>query len=75
MSGRSEGPADKTKHHLQEVQGIDHTSLIGHPSSQPSFDISPLWTPIITAEVRKLQLRPYVKVVFLCWYCTENLPL
>jgi hypothetical protein len=35
-----------------------HISLADHPISQPSLDISPIWTPIITAEVRKLQLRP-----------------
>jgi hypothetical protein len=33
-------------------------SLVDHPISQPSLDISPMWTPIIAAEVRKLQLRP-----------------
>jgi hypothetical protein len=33
-------------------------SLLEHPISQPSLDISPIWTPIITAEVKKLQLRP-----------------
>jgi hypothetical protein len=35
-----------------------HMSLIDHPLSQPILDISPIWTPIIAAEVRKLQLRP-----------------
>jgi hypothetical protein len=35
-----------------------HMSLIGHPISQPSLDISPIWTPIIAAEDRKLQLHP-----------------
>jgi predicted GIY-YIG superfamily endonuclease len=35
-----------------------HMSLIDHPISQPSLDISPIWTPIITAEVKKLQLYP-----------------
>jgi hypothetical protein len=34
-----------------------HMSLIAHPVSQPSLDISPIWTHIIAAEVRKLQLR------------------
>jgi hypothetical protein len=33
-------------------------SLIDHPICQPSLDISFIWTPVITAEVRKLQLRP-----------------
>jgi hypothetical protein len=48
-----------------------HLSLIGHPISQPSLDISPIWAPVITAEV-----RDWVgKLVFLCWYYTENLSL
>jgi hypothetical protein len=34
-----------------------HMSLIDHSVSQPSLDISHIWTPI-TAEVRKLQLHP-----------------
>jgi hypothetical protein len=33
-------------------------SLVDHPISQPSLDICPLWTRIIEAEIRKLQLRP-----------------
>jgi hypothetical protein len=35
-----------------------HMSLVDHPISQPSLDISPIWTPIIAAAARKLQLRP-----------------
>jgi hypothetical protein len=36
-----------------------HMSLLDHPISQPSSDISPIWTPVITAEIKKkLQLRP-----------------
>jgi hypothetical protein len=31
-----------------------HMSQIDHPISQPSLDISPVWTSVITAEVRKL---------------------
>jgi hypothetical protein len=34
-------------------------SLIDHPISQPSLDISPIWTFIIAAEITKLQLRPF----------------
>jgi hypothetical protein len=34
-----------------------HMSLLDHPISQPSLDISPIWTSVITAEVKKLQLR------------------
>jgi hypothetical protein len=33
-------------------------SLVDHPISQPSLDISPIWTSIVAAEVRKLQLHP-----------------
>jgi hypothetical protein len=50
-----------SKHHTQEMQGIH-----AHPISQPSLDISPIWTPIITAEVRRLQLRP---VYIMCEKC------
>jgi hypothetical protein len=35
-----------------------HVSLVDQPISQPSLDISPIWTHVIAAEVRKLQLRP-----------------
>jgi hypothetical protein len=34
-----------------------HMSLIDHPIIQPSLDISPIWTSIVAAEVKKLQLR------------------
>jgi hypothetical protein len=35
-----------------------HESLLEHPISQPSLDISPIWTLVITAEVQKKpQLR------------------
>jgi hypothetical protein len=30
-----------------------HMRLLDHPISQPSLDISPIWTPGITAEVKK----------------------
>jgi hypothetical protein len=32
-------------------------SLLDHPISEPSLDISPIWTPFITAEIKKPQLR------------------
>jgi hypothetical protein len=32
--------------------------IIHRPVFQPSLDISPIWTPVITAEVKELQLRP-----------------
>jgi predicted GIY-YIG superfamily endonuclease len=33
-------------------------SLVAHPISDPSLDISPVWTPTIKEEVKKIQLRP-----------------
>jgi hypothetical protein len=30
-----------------------HISLLDHPISHPILDISPIWTPVITAEVNK----------------------
>jgi hypothetical protein len=42
-------------------------------------DISTIWIPTITAEVKKLQLHPvkikWDNLCFLCWYHTENLSL
>jgi predicted GIY-YIG superfamily endonuclease len=43
-----------------------HMSLVDHLISQPSLDISPIWTAIIAAEVGKLQLRP---VYIMCESC------
>jgi hypothetical protein len=47
-----------------------HISLLDHPISQPSLDISPIWPAVITAEVKKLQPRPvqtkWENLVFLC---------
>jgi hypothetical protein len=34
-----------------------HMSLLDHPISQASLDNSPIWTPVITAEVKRLQRR------------------
>jgi hypothetical protein len=39
-----------------------HVSVVENPISQPSLDISPIWTPVIAAEVRKLEHHPvYIK--------------
>jgi predicted GIY-YIG superfamily endonuclease len=35
-----------------------HMSLLDHPISQPSLGISPIWAPVITAEVKRIQLCP-----------------
>jgi predicted GIY-YIG superfamily endonuclease len=32
-----------------------HMSLPDHPISQPSLGISPIWTPVIAAEIKNLQ--------------------
>jgi hypothetical protein len=54
-------------------------SLIDHPISHPSLDISPLWTAVITGEVKELQLRSVQieceNLYFLCGYYTENFSL
>jgi hypothetical protein len=43
----------------RKYKGYTNMSLIDHPISQPSLDISPFWTPVTIAEVRKkLQLCP-----------------
>jgi hypothetical protein len=34
-----------------------HMPLLDHPISQPSLDISPIWTPVIAAEIKKLQIH------------------
>jgi hypothetical protein len=41
-------------------------SLVSHPISQHSLDISSIWTSIIAAEVRKLQLRPVQTTIENC---------
>jgi hypothetical protein len=50
-------------------------SLLDHPVSQPSVDISPIWAPVITAEIKKLQLHQAEfewKILFsLCWHHKE----
>jgi hypothetical protein len=35
-----------------------HMSLLDHPVSQPSLDISPIWPPVITADDKNRRLRP-----------------
>jgi hypothetical protein len=59
----------------REYKESVHMFLLDHPINQPSLDISPIWTPLITAEVKKLQLRQTETVrenlFFLCWYHKE----
>jgi hypothetical protein len=60
MLERSEGLADGTKHYLQEIQG-NHLHLCGrtsYQSTQPGH--LTYLTPIISAEVRNLQICSYV---------------
>jgi hypothetical protein len=59
-------------------------SLIDHPISQPSLDISPSRTPVIAAEVKELQLRPvwiewencvfYVGTLQRIYFATDDIP-
>jgi hypothetical protein len=74
MLERSECLADRTKHHLQKCKESSNMALIGHPSSQPSLDISPIWTSIMTQRSLKTTASSvvYVKKLFLCWYHTEK---
>jgi hypothetical protein len=65
----TEGLADWTQHRIHETQGTrPYVS-----ESQPSLDISPIWTPVIAAEVRKLHANPsnvfadYVWKLFFMW--------
>jgi hypothetical protein len=54
-----------------------HMSLLDHPISQPSLDISPIWTlPLSQQKSRNycsVKGRLCVKFVSLSWYQTENL--
>jgi hypothetical protein len=36
----------------RKYKEFTHMSLIDHPISQPSLDMSPIWIPVITAEVK-----------------------
>jgi predicted GIY-YIG superfamily endonuclease len=50
-----------------------HMSLIDHPISQPSLDISPIWTPIIakSRNYNSVKSKLRGKIVFLCRYHTR----
>jgi hypothetical protein len=53
----SEGLADWAQHHMQEIQGIrPHVSAAASDQSTQCGHLS-IWTPVITAEVKRLQLR------------------
>jgi hypothetical protein len=39
-------------------KGSAHMCLVDHLISHPSLGVRPIWTPIITVDVRKFQLRP-----------------
>jgi hypothetical protein len=56
-----------------------HMCLIDHPISQPSLDVSSIWTLVITAKSKNYdsdlcRLSGQVSV-FLCWFHAENLSL
>jgi uncharacterized membrane protein len=49
MLERSNGLADRTKHHVQQIQGISTTRLWSlYLISQLSLNILPIWTRICT---------------------------
>jgi hypothetical protein len=43
----------KATKYVGKKQGIAHMSLTDHPNSQRSLEISPIWTSIIAADVKK----------------------
>jgi hypothetical protein len=60
----------------RNIRESAHISLIDHPISKPSLDISPIWTPFITAEVKiynSVQCRLSGKSCVFFLYLTENL--
>jgi hypothetical protein len=66
MLKRSEGLADSTKHHLQKIQEIrPHVSGRSSDQSTQLGHLSHL-SPMMAAEVRKLQLYP---VQIMCESC------
>jgi hypothetical protein len=42
----------------RKCKEASHMVLADHPFRQPSLFISPIWTPVIAAEVSKLQHQP-----------------
>jgi hypothetical protein len=44
----------------QKYKEFIHMSLIDHLISQPSLDISPIWTPIITAEAKNCSSAQHI---------------
>jgi hypothetical protein len=70
----SEGLADGTQYHLQRIQGIRHMSdrssgqsiQLGRTSFLDSYHRSR------SQKKNFIQCRLSVKVVFICWYYTEN---
>jgi hypothetical protein len=69
MLERSEGLAYQAEHHVQEIQRIcPHVSGRFIHCSHPSIDIYTIWTSIIVAEVRKLQLCPVLIMSGSCFF-------
>jgi hypothetical protein len=48
----------KKRRSCSKYKEFAHMSPVDRPIGQPSLDISAIWTPILAAEVRKLELRP-----------------
>jgi hypothetical protein len=52
-----------------------HMSLLDHQISQPSLDISPIWTPVISAEVKEqLQVQIEWENMFSCVGTIRSIP-
>jgi hypothetical protein len=45
-----------------------HMLLLVNPISEPSLDISPIWIPVISEEIGKLQHRSvcFMKLLYFC---------
>jgi hypothetical protein len=54
---RRSSRVNQTTHNMKYEESA-HVSLVDQPISQPNLDKSPMWTPIIEAKIRKLQLPP-----------------
>jgi hypothetical protein len=60
-------PTTTKKHQIQRHKEYAHMSLIDHPTRQPSLDVCPIWTPVITAEVQ-CTLSGKIYVYLFCFY-------
>jgi hypothetical protein len=54
MLERSEVLKIETNTRYRKYKESAHMSLLDHPISQPSLDMSPIWTPVIIAEIKRI---------------------